>query len=341
MSSNPRLPQKPINAAVLARLHPLMRDHLGAMVLRGRDRTALTAAEVLDPFYRWVQEQGFDLLTMHREQLERYQDFLVTTYRTAAGKPLAKSTASMRITMVKGFFRWLVDQGHLVADPARHLGIRVIASRVVVAEHLSLQEATALLQTQAAQLATHRPGTPSYASDLRNLAALALTLATGRRIGGIVSLTVAQVDLERRELRVEREKGHVGRVLPVAGWAMDVVALYLREARPLLSRGHDTPWLFVNLRGTKPIERSALNEMLGRLLLVVHRQNPDLTDLPGKRISWHSLRVSYAKLLFENGCDIRSVNELMLHRDLSTTAKYTPVAVEDLRLALRAAHPRP
>jgi site-specific recombinase XerD len=189
-------------------------------------------------------------------------------------------------------------------------------------------------------LARHRRGSASYASDLRNLAALALTLATGRRIGGVVAMTVAQVDLQRREIRVEREKGHVGRVLPVMGWARDVIALYLSEARPLLTRGHETPWLFVNLAGTGPIERSTLATMLARLLNEVQLQNPDLLELPGKRVSWHSLRVSFATLLFQNGCDIRSVNELMLHRDLSTTARYTPIAVEDLRMALRTAHPR-
>jgi integrase/recombinase XerD len=278
---------------------------------------------------------------MTRADLEKYQDFLVTIHRTPAGECLARSTASMRITNVKGFYRWLTDRGHLVADPARHLGIKVVASRVVVAEHLTLQEATALIQTQAAIMAAHQLGTASHAKALRNLAVLCLTLATGRRIGGIVSLTTVQVDVERKELRVDREKGHVGRVLPVAGWAMEVIAMYLKDARPFLTKGHETPWLFLNLAGIGPIERMALASMLERLLVEVHRQNPDLTDLPGKRISWHSLRVSFATLLFQNGCDIRSVNELLLHRDLSTTAKYTPIPVEDLRQVFRTAHPRP
>jgi site-specific recombinase XerD len=63
-------------------------------------------------------------------------------------------------------------------------------------------------------------------------------------------------------------------------------------------------------------------------------------ELPGKRITWHSLRVSFATLLFANGCDIRSVNELLLHRLLSTTAQYTPIPVDDLRQVCRMAHPR-
>ena len=69
--------------------------------------------------------------------------------------------------------------------------------------------------------------------------------------------------------------------------------------------------------------------------------NSDLTDLPRKTITWHSLRVSFATLLFSNGCPIRSVNELMLHRCLSTTARYTPIPIEDMQVVWRTAHPRP
>jgi site-specific recombinase XerD len=129
-------------------------------------------------------------------------------------------------------------------------------------------------------------------------------------------------------------------VLPVAGWAITVVASYLCDARPILARGHDSPHLFLNLPGTGPITREALRWMLEQLLARTLRENPDLTDLPGKHITWHSLRVSFATLLFSNGCDIRSVNELLLHRRLSTTARYTPIPVEDLRQVFRIAHPR-
>ncbi len=80
----------------------------------------------------------------------------------------------------------------------------------------------------------------------------------------------------------------------------------------------------------------ALTLMVGRAV----RENRDLTDLPGKRVTWHSLRVSFAGLLFSNGCDIRSVSELLLHRLLSTTAAYTPIPVDDLRRVFRTAHPR-
>jgi site-specific recombinase XerD len=65
-----------------------------------------------------------------------------------------------------------------------------------------------------------------------------------------------------------------------------------------------------------------------------------LTELPNKRISTHSLRVSFAKLMHDHGCNIRSLNELMLHRSLNTTAAYTPITVDDLRRAVLPCHPR-
>jgi site-specific recombinase XerD len=125
------------------------------------------------------------------------------------------------------------------------------------------------------------------------------------------------------------------------GFMVRDLGLEPSESRPTLTRGRDTPWIFLDLKGTAPMPYRALRGVLDELMVRVVAENPDLDELPGKRISWHSLRVSFATMLFGNGCDIRSVNELLLHRSLTTTAKYTPVPVDDLRQVFRAAHPRP
>jgi integrase/recombinase XerD len=329
-----------ITEAVRARLHPLMADYTDHLILRGRLRSTATVAEALVQFHRWAQERAIDPVAATADQLAAFQGYLVSEHRTPQGEPLARITAASRVHHLKAWYRWLTNRGHLVADPARDLGVRIVVSRQVRKEHLNLQEATALVQTAASIAAKLRPGTSRHAQALRNLAAVALTLATGRRISGITGLTTAQVDLDRRELRVDREKGRTGRVLPVAAWAMDTVRAYLAEGRPLLTRGHDAPWVFLGLGGEEPIRPLALGVMLRKLVAATITQNPDLTELPGRHLSWHSLRVSFATLLFANGCDIRSVNELMLHRRLSTTAAYTPIPVEDLRQVFRTAHPR-
>jgi len=316
---------------------------LDALRLRGRALTAASTRQSLTQFVGWAQAQrpSVEPLMATAADLAAFQSWLVTTYRTRAGKPLAKTTCCTRLTQVASFYHWMHARGLLAIDPSRQIGVRVPRSRVVVREHMSLQECTALIQTQAGVVTAAPAGTHTHAEALRNLAAICLAIATGRRIGGMTTLRVADLDIARCELRVEREKGSTGRVVPVAGWAMAVASQYMREARPILARGHDAPHLFLNMPGDGPITRDALRWMLEQLVEQTKRQNPDLTDLPGKRITWHSLRVSFATLLFSNGCDIRSVNELLLHACLSTTARYTPVPVENLRQVFRIAHPRP
>jgi len=322
-------------------LAPAMTAYLEHLVLRNRVLTARSIGQALEQFQAWAVGAGVDPLLATATQLAAFQSWLVTVYRSPSGKPLAKTTCSTRLAQVQAWYRWAHGRGLICIDPSRTIGVHVPRSRVVVREYLTLQEATALVQTQAGVVAAAKAGTHTHAEAIRNLAAICLSLTTGRRIGGMTTLHVAHLDCARRELRIEREKGITGRVVPVAGWAIDVAALYLSEARPLLTRGHDAPWLFLSAGGDGPITREALRWMLEQLMIRTVAENPDLVELPTKRITWHSLRVSFATLLFSNGCDIRSVNELLLHRQLSTTARYTPIPIEDLRQVFRVAHPRP
>jgi len=320
---------------------PAVADYVTDLVLRHRLGTAKTVQEPLIRVHRWLANKGVEALTATALDLQGYQGYLATDYRTPAGAPIARSTLATHIAILKSWYRWLAMHGRIVADPSRRLAVRHVPSRVVLREPLSLQEATALVQTQSAIVDQSPQGSFTRAVAVRNLAAICLGLATGRRVAGMTTLQVADIDLERNELRVAREKGRTGRVLPLAGWAVEVVRTYIQQARPLLAKTHDTPWLFLNRSGDAPISRDGLQWTLEELLAATIKANPDLDELPGKRISWHSLRVSFATMLFSNGCDIRSVNELMLHRSLSTTARYTPIPVDDLRQALRTAHPRP
>ena len=322
-------------------LAPAMVTFLEHLVLRGRVMTARSTGQALAQFQQWALASAVEPLMATAEHLAAFQSWLVTTYRAPSGKALAKATCSTRLAQVQSWYRWCQARGVISIDPSRRIGVRVPRSRVVVREYLTLQEATALIQSQAGVVTAAKIGTHRHAEALRNLAAICLSITTGRRIGGMTALTAADLDCTRKELRVDREKGHIGRVLPVAGWAIEVAAIYLRDARPQLTRGHQAPWLFLNLRGDGPITRDALRWMLEQAMERTIRDNPDLVELPSKRITWHSLRVSFATMLFSNGCDIRSVNELLLHRRLSTTARYTPIPVEDLRQVFRIAHPRP
>lgn len=321
-------------------LHPSMEEFVAYLQLRNRHQTARGVAMVLRFFSGWLARERLDPLTVTTAQLREYQAYVATVQRTEQGELLSPGTQGLRLRTLKSYFRWLEIRGHLVADPARRLSQREVRSRVVVREYLSLQEATALLQTQAAHAASQPAESHRWAVEVRNLAMITIGIATGRRISGIIGLRIADIDVDRRETRVEHEKGYAGRVVPIAGWAIEVLDRYLRQARPILCQDPDNPWLFVGRGGRGSSNRdtmwSALELMVGRTVA----QNPDLEELARKRITWHSLRVSFATLLFSGGADIRSVNELMLHRTLTATAKYTPVPVEDLRQVCLAAHPR-
>ena len=128
--------------------------------------------------------------------------------------------------------------------------------------------------------------------------------------------------------------------MPVADWTVNVCALYIREARPLLLRGRrDRGYLFPGSK-RDTVSPCTFYGILKRLHGRAAEENADLENFGAKRLSPHGLRVTTATLLFRGGCDIRSINEILLHENLSTTARYTPIPQDDLRRAVRHAHPR-
>jgi site-specific recombinase XerD len=320
--------------------HPAITAYLDALRSAGKASTATATAAHLAHFPAWLATQGLDVLHASAADCARYQLWLANEYRTRTGTPLAPSTQATAILVVKALYRWLHRRGVLLTDPAATLVPPDPPRRLVVAkDHLSQQEAMALLDTGAARVQEADPGSPTRALRLRDLAAITLALATGRRCQGLCDLHLAHLDGEQHELRVEREKGKAGRVLPIAPWAVAVVQRYVAEARPHLLHGRESPFLLVSERAGRLSERG-FAYLLDEAVLATIARNPDLTDLPGKRISTHSLRVTFAVTLFANGCGIRSLNELMLHRTLTTTAQYTPIPLDDLRRVLLTSHPR-
>jgi integrase/recombinase XerD len=320
-------------------LHPRIDEYLTALHLADRHETARTCREDLTAFQQWIDPQRLDLLALTTEDLRRYQRYLVEEYRTRNGAALSRTTQSKRISVIKAFYRWLEKRGVIVVDISRAIIPVHVPKRVVTKDYLTMQEVTALLQTQAEHVNACASGGKAWARALRDLAFLCLGIASGRRRGGMLGLKVSDLDATRNEVRCEREKGATGRVLPLAPWAMAVVQTFIRRARPLLCEDPANPFVFPG-RGMRALCKQTTGEIVvGAHRLTVER-NPDLVELAGKRVSTHSLRVSFATLLFTNGCPIRIVNELMMHEELSTTARYTPIPLADLRRVCRSAHPR-
>lgn len=321
-------------------MHVTMAKFIECLEFEGRAATAKGYAFSLSKYDDWNRAEGIDPLRSTAETVRSFRSYLVEL-RSSKDVPLAVSTVATRLAAVKAYHRWLFRRKQIMSDPAKGIDLPKVPKGVTLKDYLSLQEATALLQTQAGRMEKAKVGTLTWARECRNLTLVAIALATGKRRSSIRALKVSDLDFRRHEVRVEREKGKSGAVFPCARWAMALAQEYVEKGRPILLRGgQDDGWLFLSWCGAKQIGMERFRMILDALVKETVEQNPDLEELAAKRIIPHSLRVSFAALLFTNGCNIRSINELMMHEKLSTTANYTPIPLEDLRRACRAAHPR-
>ena len=234
-------------------------------------------------------------------------------------KDLGLAPASIRrnVSAVRTYFRFLLGEGHLVRDPSERLeSPRRWRS---LPEVLSVTEAELLLAA------------PSLDEPLafRDRALLELAYGAGLRVSEWITLGVRDVLLEDGLVRVFG-KGSKERLVPIGRSAIGAVAVYLRELRPRLERGGGKGVLLLNARGA-PLTRMGAWKILRR-----HVEKAGIV----KRVSPHTLRHSFATHLLEGGADLRAVQEMLGHADISTTQIYTHVDREYLRSVHRQYHPR-
>ena len=289
-------------------------------------------------FWKWADARGLDPIKAKPNDLLAYQRHMSDDHLTPKGEHLSAASQVRSLSAIKGYYRFLERRGLVLIDVAKKLKYPQVQRYVTKRDYFSLQEVTAILQTQAKRVVETPKTKLKWAIEMRMLAFLCLAVATGRRHSGLRDLKVGDLDFERDEIRVEYEKGRSGRVLPVAHWAMVVAKEYLEQARGRFVTAATSNMLFVSKKN------GFITHQTDETLPILHQQtveeNPDLDELPNKVLTMHGLRVTFAKLLFNGGCNIRSVNELMLHELLSTTAYYTPLKLEELRTICRVAHPR-
>lgn len=323
-------------------LHPSITAFLNHLRLAGRATTADSYGFHLSKVDAWLAAKALTPLTVTTDDLRAYQRDLAENERGRGGRLLAKSTQATRLAIIKSFSSWLHRRGERISDIAADLQLPRIPINPVRRDHLSLQETTALLQTAAAHAARFPDGCSRWALAVRDLALLSLAIASGRRRTGLREIRLTQLDLTRPdggEIRIEREKGLTGRVLPIAAWAVTVLGTYVERARPILCWQRDNAFVFVGDDGPQ-LGTNMLAGMIERVHAATVTANPDLTALADKHLTPHSLRVTFASLLFNGGAHIRTINELMLHRQLGVTARYIPVNLDDLRRTCATAHPR-
>jgi integrase/recombinase XerC len=238
----------------------------------------------------------------------------------------ARASIARRVGAIHTFYRWCLGQGVVEADPAALLGRPKVANRLPTV--LRPSEADELVEAPNDE-APEEPDDPfERALRLRDRAVLELLYGSGLRVGEVAGLTPDRVDLERGRVLV-LGKGNKEREVPLSDYAIGALRDYLDGGRDAMA-AQASGRLFVNRR------RNPFSERDIRAMLVRYAARM----LPGRHVTPHTLRHSYATHLLEGGADIRAVQELLGHASVATTQRYTHVSRARLFDAYERSHPR-
>lgn len=268
------------------------------MVKRDSEQTALTYKISAEEFLNWLVKEQVKLKNVSVQNLLYY---LIN--RKEAG--CTELTISKDISGLRAFGDYLVRKG-LWAD-----NITLMLDKPKISKNLpkvlSVEQIDALLDSIDT----------STLSGKRDDALFELIYSCGLRISEACDLKIANVHLDEKLILVHG-KGDKERIVPFGERALEKMNIYLQEVRPVLTKGRAVPEFFVNYRG-EPISRKG-----------VWKRFQELEKLSGVKAKVHTLRHSFATHLLSGGADLRSVQELLGHSDLSTTTIYTHVNDEQL-----------
>jgi integrase/recombinase XerD len=267
----------------------------------------------LSKFEDFAKKRKLALQAVNRDDLV---DFLASLYR----QKLESKTVARHLVTLRNFFRYTQVQELIAEDPTAHLESPKI--RRSLPGYLRLEEVEKLLEL------------PDQKAPfgLRDRAMLEVLYSTGLRVSELTSLRVTDLDTKVGCVRCIG-KGDKERIVPVGRKALAIVERYLREARTILignGRGGAGTYLFVNRRGGR-ISRVGVWKILSAYGRKAGLRVP---------LTPHMLRHSFATHLLERGADLRSVQLMLGHSDISTTQIYTHVVEERLKQIYKAHHPR-
>ncbi len=245
--------------------------------------------------------------------METIHGFLIV----CRSKSISHRSNARRVSALNAFFSFLNRQGHIDRNPFAMVDLP--KSGRLLPKALSSEEVTRLLLQPAAP-------TPLL---VRNHTMLVLLYSTGLRVSELVSLPLAGCNMDGGFLKV-LGKGNKERLIPFGRAAAEAVAGYLESSRPQLLKGRKSTYLFITNRA-KPMTRARFWQIV--------RENAGAAGI-NKPISPHMLRHSFATHLLANGADLRAVQMMLGHADISTTQIYTHIDQDRLKSIHRSFHPR-
>jgi len=269
--------------------------------------TVASYATDLKGFFGSLSESGRDPGSFTRQDIVNYLGRL---------KDTGYSTASVCrfISSIKGFSRYLITEKIIFEDPTETLRSPKQWDRLPKA--LSLEDIKTLFKTEI-----------KSETFVRDSAMLELMYSSGLRVSEVISSKVNDLNYEAGFLRVFG-KGSKERIVPMNHRAAEKIRKYVLDLRPVLLKGRQSPFLFLTNRG-RPMTRQRFWQALKKL-----------GALAGLQITPHTIRHSFATHLLDGGADLRSVQKMLGHEDISTTQIYTKVSADRIRKAYLDHHPR-
>src|SRR5438874_3836128 len=286
----------------LSYLRDVRRMSPNTVMSYGRDLAALAA---------FAAKKSHAVEALDRRDLEAFARQLVSS-------GLSPRSAARAIACVRGYYRFLLLEKRVATDPAEDL--RAPRAWPALPKYLDLEEVDRLLA---------QPDTTT-ARGMRDKALVELLYATGLRVSELLSLRAGDINLDGGYLTCIG-KGDKQRIVPLGRVAADWVRRYLAEARPQLLKTRKSTWLFVNAKGGSQLSRVGFWKIL---------KDYGIRAGVSREISPHVLRHSFATHLLERGADLRAIQMMLGHADLSTTQIYTHVLEARLRTVYDKFHPR-
>ncbi len=276
------------------------------------------ASNTLDSYSRDLRQYGLYLEQAGSNAPEKASRATVLAYLMDLQKQgKATATIARRLAALRAFYQYLLREQRVQQDPTANLESPRLERRLP--KVLTVKEVEQLLK---------QPRTDT-AAGLRDRAMLELLYASGMRVSELIALELADINLDLGYIRCEG-KGSRERVVPVGSISIESLREYLRHGRGELSPGAEERSLFLNHHGRR-LTRQGFWKIVKK-----HARDARVS----KEITPHTLRHSFATHLLENGADLRSVQEMLGHADISTTQIYTHVTKGRLKEVYARAHPR-
>lgn len=273
------------------------------------DNTVSSYLRDITQYLHWLDSEGLSPENASQADVDRYTKYLLSLGKTV-------STATRSLASLKSFYSYLQREHTVTVNPAKGLALEKVERKL-----------PQILTSKEVELFLEQPD-PRDAKGCRDKAMLELLYATGIRVSELINLNLEHLNLSAGFLRCVTHNKE--RIIPLYPTAVRALNDYIQHVRPQIIEQPEERALFVNMNGSRMSRQ-------GFWKIIKHYQ-----DLAGiqKDITPHTLRHSFAAHLLENGADLRSIQEMLGHADISSTQVYTQVVNQKLKDVYNKAHPR-